>query len=68
MSQNLPERDLDESEPEYQHPEQESTDAERAQSIKAAFEHSVTQSILDAIEGMHQTLDKMALQVREQAE
>ena len=66
--QNLPERDLDESEPEYQHSEQEPTDAERAQNIKAAFEHSVTQSILDAIEGMHQSLDKIALKVREQAE
>jgi len=36
--------------------------------IKAAFEHSVTESILDAIEGMHQGLDRMALLVRKQGE
>ncbi len=46
----------------------EPTDAELAENDKDAHQYSVTQNILDIIEGIHHSLDKMALKVREQAE
>jgi len=39
-----------------------------SENIKAKFQRSVSDSLLDAIEDMHQGLDRMALQIRKQAE
>lgn len=39
-----------------------------SEDIKVAFERSVSDSLLDAIEDMHQGLDRMALQIRKQGE